>query len=61
MVVLGVAVCLVGIAISGRAGMKKEKEISPEASKASVKEFSLVKGLITAGGLGILCLLLLWN
>jgi L-rhamnose-H+ transport protein len=54
MVVLGVAVCLVGIAISGRAGMKKEKEISPEASKASVKEFSLVKGLIIAGVSGIL-------
>ncbi|MFN8254435.1 MAG: L-rhamnose/proton symporter RhaT [Bacteroidales bacterium] len=54
LVLLGVAVCLLGIAISGRAGMKKEQEISPEASKQSVKEFSLVKGLIIAVISGIL-------
>jgi len=53
-VLLGVAVCLTGIAISGRAGMLKEKEISPELSKMSVKEFSLVKGLIIAVISGIL-------
>ena len=54
LVLLGVAVCLTGIAISGRAGMLKEKEITPEASKLSVKEFSLVKGLIIAIISGIL-------
>ena len=54
LVLLGVAVCLTGIAISGKAGMMKEKEISPEASKESVKEFSLVKGLIIAVISGIL-------
>ena len=54
LVLLGVAVCLTGIAISGKAGMMKEKEISPEASKASVKEFSLVKGLIIAVISGIM-------
>ena len=54
MVLLGVVVCLLGIAICGMAGMKKEKEISAEASKQSIKEFSLVKGLIIAVISGIL-------
>jgi len=54
LVLLGVVVCLTGIAISGRAGMMKEKEISPELSHESVKEFSLVKGLIIAVISGIL-------
>lgn len=54
MVLLGVVVCLLGIAICGKAGMKKEKEISAEASKQSIKEFSLVKGLIIAVISGIL-------
>jgi L-rhamnose-H+ transport protein len=54
LVLLGVAVCLTGIGISGKAGMMKEKELSPEASKQSVEEFSLVKGLIIAVISGIL-------
>jgi L-rhamnose-H+ transport protein len=54
LVLLGVVVCLTGIAISGLAGWRKEKELSPEQSQASVKEFSLVKGLIIATISGIL-------
>lgn len=54
LVLLGVLVCLIGIAISGRAGMMKENEISEEESKKSVAEFSLVKGLIIAVISGIL-------
>ena len=54
MVLLGVLVCLLGIFISGRAGMLKEKELGEEAKKASVKEFNLVKGLIVATISGIL-------
>lgn len=54
LVLLGVLVCIIGIAISGRAGMLKEKEISEEESKKSVAEFSLVKGLIIAIFSGIL-------
>jgi len=54
LVLLGVLVCLIGIAISGSAGWKKEKELSPEQTKASVAEFSLVKGLIIAIISGIL-------
>jgi L-rhamnose-H+ transport protein len=54
MVLLGVAVCLIGIFICGRAGMLKEKELPEAQKKASVKEFSLVKGLIVATISGIL-------
>lgn len=53
-VLLGVLVCLIGIAISGKAGMMKENDISEEESKKSVAEFSLVKGLIIAVISGIL-------
>ncbi|HBL78075.1 MAG: sugar:proton symporter [Bacteroidetes bacterium GWF2_42_66] len=53
-VLLGVLVCIIGIAISGKAGMMKENDISEEESKKSVAEFSLVKGLIIAVISGIL-------
>lgn len=53
-VLLGVIVCLVGIAISGKAGMYKEKELSEEKQKESIKEFDLKKGLIVAIVSGIL-------
>ena len=54
LVLLGVLVCIGGIAISGKAGMMKEAELSDAEKKASVKEFSLVKGLIIAVISGIL-------
>jgi L-rhamnose-H+ transport protein len=54
LVLLGVLVCLIGIGICGRAGILKEKELSKEQQKASVAEFSLVKGLIIAIISGIL-------
>jgi len=54
LVLLGVIICIIGIAISGRAGMMKESEMSIEDQKASVPEFSLVKGLIIAVLSGIL-------
>jgi L-rhamnose-H+ transport protein len=54
MVLVGVLVCLTGIAISGKAGMMKEKEMSKDDQQASVAEFSLVKGLIIAVLSGIL-------
>ena len=54
LVLLGVLCCLIGIAISGKAGMMKEAELSEAEKKASVKEFSLVKGLIIAVISGIL-------
>jgi len=53
-VLAGVIICLLGIYICGRAGMMKEKELSEEAKKKSVAEFSLVKGLIVAIFSGIM-------
>mgnify|MGYP001035328271 CR=1 FL=1 len=53
-VLLGVLVCLIGIALCGRAGMLKEKELTEEEKKKSVSEFNLVKGLVVAILSGIL-------
>ena len=54
LVLLGVFICLVGIALSGRAGMMKESELSEEEKKKTVADFSLAKGLIIAILSGIL-------
>jgi L-rhamnose-H+ transport protein len=54
MVLLGVLVCLLGIFICGRAGMRKEKELPEAEKKKSVQEFNLIKGLIVATVSGIL-------
>ena len=54
LVLLGVLVCLVGIVISGKAGMMKENELTDEQKKNSTSEFNLVKGLIIAICSGIL-------
>lgn len=53
-VLVGVAFCLIGIYICGKAGVLKEQELSEEKKKESVKEFSLVKGLIVCIVAGIL-------
>jgi len=50
----GVLVCLVGIAGSGLAGISKERELSPEKKKESVREFNLVKGLLVAVFAGVM-------
>ena len=54
LVLLGVLICLIGIAICGKAGMMKERELSKEDQLATIPEFSLVKGLIIAILSGIL-------
>ncbi len=54
LILLGVAVCLAGIAICGRAGMRKEKELDDATKKEGVAEFNLVLGLIVATISGIL-------
>jgi L-rhamnose-H+ transport protein len=53
-VLLSVVVCLIGIAVCGKAGMRKEKELSGEQKTAGVKEFNLSKGLLVATISGIL-------
>ena len=55
MVVLaGLGVCLAGIFACGMAGMRKESRLSDEDKKASVKEFSFIKGLWVAFFAGIM-------
>ena len=55
MVLIGVVICLTGIAIMGKAGMMKEREISGNGeARTADQEFSIVKGLIIAIISGVL-------
>ena len=53
-VLAGVAACLIGIAISGAAGMSKENELSHEQKTAAVKEFDFRKGIMVAAFSGVM-------
>jgi L-rhamnose-H+ transport protein len=53
-ILLGVAVCLAGIAVTGVAGMSKERELPEEQKKASIQEFDFKKGVLVATFSGIL-------
>ena len=53
-VLLGVLVCLAGIAVSGRAGVRKEGELTDEAKRAVVAEFSLGRGMAVAVVCGVM-------
>src|SRR4051812_28083752 len=44
-ILLGIFVCLAGIAAAGFAGISKERVMSPEQQKATIKEFDLKKGI----------------
>jgi len=50
----GVAICLLGIAVAGAAGVSKEREMSEEQKRASIKEFDLKKGLLVATFSGVM-------
>lgn len=50
----GLLVCLIGITFCGRAGMMKERELPEEAKKATIAEFSFVKGMWVAVFSGIM-------
>src|SRR5437016_5891841 len=47
-ILLGILVCLVGIAIAGVAGIAKERSMPAEAQQAAIKEFDLKKGILVA-------------
>ena len=51
---LGVGVCLAGIAIAALAGLSKEREMSDENKKTAVKEFNFSKGMLVATFSGIM-------
>ncbi|HEU4555722.1 MAG TPA: L-rhamnose/proton symporter RhaT [Chitinophaga sp.] len=54
LVLAGVVVCLLGIAICGKAGVMKERELPEDKKKESIQEFNLRKGLLVATVSGIL-------
>ncbi len=47
-VLVGIGVCLAGIAITGLAGISKEREMSDKQKKVSIKEFDFKKGILMA-------------
>ena len=53
-IVLGIAICMAGIAFAGKAGMSKEKEMSVEQKTAVIREFNLKKGVIVATFSGVM-------
>jgi L-rhamnose-H+ transport protein len=44
-ILLGIAVCLLGIAAAGFAGISKKRVMSEDAKRAAIKEFNLKKGV----------------
>ncbi|MDP4183725.1 MAG: L-rhamnose/proton symporter RhaT [Bacteroidota bacterium] len=54
LMVVGVSVCIVGIAIIGYAGSLKSKNMTEEEKRAAVKDFALKKGLIIAVLAGVM-------
>lgn len=51
---IGVAICLVGIAVGALAGLTKEREMPEQQKKESIKEFNFRKGLAVATFSGIM-------
>jgi L-rhamnose-H+ transport protein len=53
-ILLGIFVCLLGIAAAGLAGIFKERAMSTEEQKAVIKEFDLKKGIAVATLSGVM-------
>src|SRR5437667_1548022 len=53
-ILTGVVIGVVGIVFAGAAGMSKEKEMSEEQKRQSIKEFDLKKGLLVATFSGVM-------
>ena len=51
---IGVLVCLAGIAVCGKAGVDKEREVSTEEKKAAIREFDFAKGVWVAIFAGVM-------
>ena len=47
-ILLGVGICIAGIAIAGWAGMSKERETTEDERKATIKEFNFGRGILVA-------------
>ena len=53
-ILVGVAICVLGIVIAGLAGRAKEKEMTDEQKKATIKEFDFGRGILVATFSGVL-------
>lgn len=53
-VLAGIAICVLGIAVAGMAGMSKERELPAAEKAAAVREFNFRKGLIVATISGVM-------
>jgi L-rhamnose-H+ transport protein len=54
LILIGVSICIAGIAIIGYAGSLKDKGLTEEQKKAAIKDFALKKGLIIAVLAGVM-------
>lgn len=53
-ILIGVGVCLAGIAFAGAAGVSKEREMPEEKKREAIREFNLKRGLLVATFSGIM-------
>src|SRR5450432_2823260 len=53
-ILLGIGVCLLGIGLAGAAGISKEREMTQEQKRASIKEFDLKRGVVVATFSGVM-------
>jgi L-rhamnose-H+ transport protein len=53
-ILLGIGVCLAGIAVAGLAGMTKERQMSEAAKKLAIREFNFRKGILVATFSGVM-------
>jgi L-rhamnose-H+ transport protein len=52
-ILIGIVVCILGIAVAGLAGMSKEHELTREEKRSSIKEFNFIKGILVASFSGV--------
>jgi L-rhamnose-H+ transport protein len=52
-ILIGIVVCVLGIAAAGMAGMSKERELTQEEKRSSIKEFNFLKGILVASFSGV--------
>ncbi len=53
-ILFGILVCLLGIVVTGWAGMSKDREMSEEKKREAIKEFNFWKGILVATFSGIM-------
>lgn len=53
-ILFGIIICLLGIAVTGMAGMSKDREMPEEKKKEVIKEFHFWKGILVATFSGIM-------